>query len=295
MTHRIGIDLGGTKIEGAVLDPHGHILVRRRIPTLPEQGYPSILERIASLYRDILHEAGSPEHTFGIGTPGALSPHTGLLKNSNTLCLNGNPLHHDLERLIQRPLRIENDANCFALAEALHGAARGHRMVFGVIMGTGCGGGLIIDGHIWTGPQAIGGEWGHMSIDPLGPSCYCGRRGCVETYISGSGLQRQWHEQHADHRALTDIVAAYRAQDPLAIPFMNHFFETFGRALGNLINALDPDVIVLGGGVSNIDELYTLGADAVRRNLFSDHPHITLLRHQLGDSAGVIGAALNGI
>ncbi|HMO49964.1 MAG TPA: ROK family protein [Kiritimatiellia bacterium] len=293
--HRVGMDLGGTKIEGVVLDPEGNTLVRKRVPTRQEEGYEAILDRMAGLYRDVLAEAGNPAHTFGIGTPGAISPRTGLLKNSNTLCLNSKPIHRDLEARVGHAVRIENDANCFALAEALQGAGRAGRMVFGVIMGTGCGGGLVIDGHVWTGAQAIGGEWGHMSIDPAGAPCYCGRRGCVETFISGSGLQRQWRERHGQARLLADIVAGYRAGEADAAAFMAEFFEHFGRALGNLINMLDPDVVVLGGGVSNIDELYTEGVAAVGRHIFSDSMNTPIVRHQLGDSAGVIGSALLGV
>ena len=296
MIYRVGIDLGGTKIEGVVMDPDGTtVLVRRRVPTQQEQGYEAILDRITSLYHDILQVAGNPAHSFGIGTPGAISPRTGLLKNSNTLCLNEKPLHRDLENRVDHPLRLENDANCFALAEATQGAGKGGRMVFGVIMGTGCGGGLVIDGKVWTGTQAIGGEWGHMSIDPAGAPCYCGRRGCVETYISGSGLQRQWKERFGNARPLAEIVSAYRAGEDDAKVFMADFFDLFGRAMGNLINILDPDVIVLGGGVSNVDELYTDGVVAVRKNVFSDSMETPIVRHQLGDSAGVIGAALIGI
>ncbi len=294
-THRVGIDLGGTKIEGILLDPAGRELIRRRVPTAQERGYDAILDSIAELYRGIVQEAGQPAHTFGIGTPGAISPRTGLLKNSNTLCLNGKPLHTDLEQRIGRPLRLENDANCFALAEALQGAGRGARMVFGVIMGTGCGGGLVIDGSVWTGRQAIGGEWGHMAIQPDGAQCYCGQRGCVETLISGSGLERRWKDEHGEPRKFKDIVAAYRSGEAAATAFVQTFFAHFGRALANLINILDPDVIVIGGGVSNTNELYTLGADEVARRVFSDSLDTPIARHQLGDSAGVIGAALLGI
>lgn len=293
--HRVGIDLGGTKIEGAVLDEQGKVLVRRRVPTGQEDGYEAILDRMARLYRDILDEAGNPFHTLGVGTPGALELQTGVLKNSNTQCLKGRPIHHDLEQRFGHALRLENDANCFALAEATLGAGRGARMVFGVIMGTGCGGGLVIDGQVWTGHRAIAGEWGHMSIDPKGPECYCGRRGCVETFISGGGLERQWKEQQGSARRLADIVSGYREGEPAARRFMEAFFENFGRAMGNLVNMLDPDVIVLGGGVSNIDEVYREGLVAVQRHVFGGGEDTPVLRHQLGDSAGVIGAAMLGI
>jgi len=297
MNVRVGIDLGGTKIEAVVLDPAGEILVRRRVPTNQSSGYETILDRLTGLYKDILNEAeisGQP-HSIGIGTPGALNPRTGKLKNSNTLCLNGRTVQRDLEPRIGHPLRIENDANCFALAEAQLGAGRNHRMVFGVIMGTGCGGGLIIDGKMWAGPQAIAGEWGHMSIRPDGPSCYCGRKGCVETLISGGGLEQRWLQQYGQKRGLPEIVEGYRNGESGASDFMKEFFEHFGQAMANLINILDPDVVVLGGGVSNIDEVYTEGIEAVRRHVFTDTLETPIVRHQLGDSAGVIGAALIGM
>jgi len=295
MIFRVGIDLGGTKIEGAVLDPEGKIVVRQRVPTNQEDGYEAILDRVADLYGRIVREAGNPDHTLGIGTPGALIPRAGVLKNSNTQCLKGMPIHRDLERKVNRVLRLENDANCFALAEAKLGAGKDHRMVFGVIMGTGCGGGLVIDGEVWIGLQAIGGEWGHSAIQPDGPLCYCGRRGCVETFISGGGLERSWLDQHGKKRLLPEIVAGYRNGEPEAAAFMADFFNHFGQAMANLINVLDPSIVVLGGGVSNIDEIYTQGIAAVRRQVFSDSLETPIVRHQLGDSAGVIGAALIGV
>ena len=182
---RIGIDLGGTKIEGIVLDAHGKEFFRKRVDTQQEKGYGHILDRIKGLHDELAAGIQGAAHTFGIGTPGAISPRTGLLKNSNTVCMNGQPLKADLERLLGRKIEIQNDANCFAMAEALHGAGRGKKLVFGVIMGTGCGGGIVHNGEVITGPQAIAGEWGHMSIAPEGPLCYCGQRGCVETFISG--------------------------------------------------------------------------------------------------------------
>ncbi len=295
LMHRVGIDLGGTKIEGILLDPGGKELIRRRVPTGQERGYAAILGTIGDLYRGIVAEAGQPPHSFGIGTPGAISPRTGLLKNSNTVCLNGQPLHRDLEQLLGRRVRIENDANCFALAEALQGAGRGARMVFGVIMGTGCGGGLVLDGQVWTGRQAIGGEWGHMVLQPGGPACYCGHRGCVETLISGGGLEQRWREAHGTARRLPEIMADFRRGDTLAGVFVAQFLANFGQALANLINALDPDVVVLGGGVSNHDELYTQGVAEVAKRVFSDGFDTPIVKHQLGDSAGVIGAALLGV
>jgi fructokinase len=292
---RLGIDLGGTKIEGIVLDRDGREHFRRRVPTQQEQGYAAILENIAALYREMAAAAGAQPHTFGIGTPGAISLRTGLLKNSNTVCLNGMPLKADLERRLGRPIAIQNDANCFAMAEALLGAGRGKGLVFGVIMGTGCGGGIVHEGHVITGLQAIAGEWGHTSIDPEGPVCYCGSRGCVETFISGGGLERRYQERFGQRRSLKNIVQRYRGGDPQAAEFMREFFARFGRSMANLINVLDPDIVVLGGGVSNMEELYTEGVREVARCVFSDSLETPIVKHEIGDSAGVIGAALIGI
>ena len=292
---RIGIDLGGTKIEGIVLDEQGGEVARRRIPTEQEQGYDAILDRVAALYRELAEKADGAPYTFGIGTPGALSVRTGLLKNSNTVCMNGMPVKEDLERRLGRKIGIQNDANCFAMAEAIYGAGKGKEMVFGVIMGTGCGGGIVFRGEVWTGLQAIGGEWGHMSIDPEGPVCYCGTKGCVETFISGGGLEKRYEKQHGVRRGLREIEADYHEGDAKAVAFLQEFFRRFGRAMSNLINILDPDIVVLGGGVSNMDAIYTEGVKEVRRQVFSDTLETPIVKHQIGDSAGVIGAALIGV
>jgi fructokinase len=304
---RIGIDLGGTKIEGIVLDEEAirlrpemrdfdaTSLFRKRVDTQQEKGYRHILDRIKGLYDELVAGIQGAAHTFGIGTPGAISPRTGLLKNSNTVCMNGQPLKADLERLLGRKIEIQNDANCFAMAEALHGAGRGKKLVFGVIMGTGCGGGIVHRGEVITGPQAIAGEWGHMSIAPDGPLCYCGQRGCVETFISGGGLEARYAEQFGKKRSFKEIVQDYYAGDAKAVEFMKVFFRNFGRSLANLIDVLDPDVVVLGGGVSNFDALYTEGVAEVAKYVFSDCFEMPIVKHQLGDSAGVIGAALIGV
>jgi fructokinase len=294
-TYRLGIDLGGTKIEGILLDPEMKEICRCRIPTSQEQGYEAILKRIRDLYLQLKGRAGCSSHTLGIGTPGAISHRTGLLKNSNTVCLNGKPFAADLEKILEKRFAIQNDANCFALAEARQGAGRGKKVVFGVIMGTGCGGGLVVDGQVLMGPQAICGEWGHMSIDPRGPSCYCGNRGCVETFISGGGLEKQFLEECGEELDLRKIVERYRCRDEQAQTLMRSFFIHFGRSLANLINILDPDIIVLGGGLSNIDELYTEGITETAKVIFSDSLETPIVKNQLGDSAGVIGAALIGI
>ena len=292
--YRIGIDLGGTKIEGVVLDAGGKEILRKRIATEREHGYQHILQRIKWLHDELAAAADGPT-TFGIGTPGAVSPRTGLLKNSNTVCLNGQPVKADLEQLLKRPIAMQNDANCFALAEARLGAGRGKNLVFGVIMGTGCGGGLVHKGEVLTGPQAIAGEWGHMSIDPHGPACYCGKAGCVETFISGGGLENRFAEKYGVRRPLKEVEAAYFAGESQAVEFMQWFFDRFGRALANVIDILDPDIIVLGGGVANFQAIYREGVEQVSKYVFTDHLETPIVRHQLGDSAGVFGAALVGI
>jgi fructokinase len=299
------MDLGGTKLEGVVLDPDGKEIFRKRVNTEIHLGYKALLERIRGLHEELarviastphaIESAPGFTHTLGIGTPGAISARTGLLKNSNSTCLNGQPLHSDLQKILGRPLAVENDANCFAMAEGLMGAGRDRRVVFGVIMGTGCGGGIMIDGRVRTGLQRIGGEWGHMSIDPHGPVCYCGSRGCVETFVSGGGLQNRYFEKHGIRKAFPQIVAEYRSGDSSAAAFMSEFFDRFGRAIANLIAILDPDVIVLGGGLSEINELYTEGVEAVKKYIFSDSLETPILKNKLGDSAGVFGAALIGI
>lgn len=291
---RIGIDLGGTKIEGIILDENGAELFRKRIETEQEHGYAHILNRIKSLHTDLAANINGSDHTIGIGTPGAISRRTGLLKNSNTVCLNGQPLKNDLESLLGRKLEIQNDANCFAMAEALYGAGKGKNLVFGVIMGTGCGGGIVYKGEVITGPQAIAGEWGHMSINSAGPPCYCGQRGCVETYISGGGAEARYAEQFGKKRSFVEIEQAYYRGEDQATEFMKIFFRNFGRSLANLIDILDPDVVVLGGGVSNFKALYTEGIAEVAKHVFSDSLETPVVINQLGDSAGVIGAALIG-
>lgn len=292
---RIGMDLGGTKIEGIVLDAQGKELFRKRIATERESGYRHILNRIKRLHDELAGHIGNAPHTFGIGAPGVISPRTGLLKNSNTVCMIGQPVKTDLENLLGRKIEIQNDANCFVMAEALLGAGRDRKLVFGVILGTGCGGGIVHHGEVLTGPQGIAGEWGHMSIDPDGPKCYCGQNGCVETFISGGGLENRYAEQFGTRKPLGEIEKAYYDGDADAAAFMKTFFRHFGRALANLIDVLDPDIVVLGGGVSKFDAVYTEGVAEVAKFVFSDSLETPIVKHQLGDSAGVIGAALIGV
>jgi fructokinase len=291
---RFGIDLGGTKIEGCVLDGDGAVRFRERIATEADHGADHILGRVATLYGRMCAAFSDSGHSLGIGTPGSLSPQTGLLRNSNTVSLNGLPLATRLAEALGRPCVIENDANCFALAEALHGAGRGHALVFGVIVGTGCGGGIVWNGAIHRGRNALGGEWGHARIDPAGPACYCGGRGCVETFISGSGLARRHLAATGRGLSAEAIFAAAHAGEPAATDLVERFHDDFGRALANVVNTLDPDVIVLGGGLSNLDSLYDRGVRAIAHHVFGDTFTTPVVRHALGDSAGVIGAALIG-
>lgn len=294
--YKIGIDLGGTKIAGTILDDEGKEIFsetqRPRRETEQEKGYANIVDKIVSLYYELRAHIGNAEHTFGIGTPGAVSKRTGLLKNSNTVCLNGSPLLQDLTAKIAREVIIENDANCFAMAEAKNYPGK---VVFGVIMGTGCGGGIVVNNQVLSGLQSIGGEWGHHTIYPKdGPYCYCGKRGCIETLISGGGLQNRFHERFRVPLDVKQIFALARKGENYAHEFVEEFYDNFGIALSNLIAILDPDVVVLGGGLSNLDELYTIGRERVRKYIFSDELETPIVKNIYGDSAGVIGAALIG-
>lgn len=293
--YKIGIDMGGTKIEGIVLDPDMQEVTRKRISTEREKGYQHILSSIKDLHDGLVADIGGAENSFGIGTPGSLSVRTGLLKGSNTVCMNDMPVKEDLEKLLNRNIAIENDANCFAMTEALLGAGIGKSVVFGVIIGTGCGGGLVIDGKVRPGLNNIAGEWGHMSIDPDGPLCYCGNTGCIETFISGGGLERRYEREFGQNRKLKDIEKDYWNGNPEAVEFFKAFFCHFGRSIANLINVLDPDVVVLGGGVSNFEAIYTEGVKQVEKMVFNDCLLTPIVKHKIGDSAGVIGAALIGI
>jgi fructokinase len=288
---RIGIDLGGTKTEGIVMDVNGQILVRERRATPQAEGYASILANVRDLALDLERRAGV-NCTIGIGTPGAISTKTGFLKNSNTVCLNGQPVKQDLEKLLAREIRIANDANCFALSEALDGAGRGHDVVFGVILGTGVGGGIVVNGRLLEGAQHIAGEWGHNILDAGGPTCYCGKRGCVETFLSGPGLARDYHAAGGNPSDDARMLVEHAAQgNALAEASMQRYLERFGRALSVVVNILDPDAIVLGGGLSNIARLYTEGRAQLAKYIFNDELRTELLPHIHGDASGVRGAA----
>jgi len=290
--NKIGIDLGGTKIEGILLDQQNQVLERIRVPTQQENGYEAILSRIVTLIKDIQSRSDQAA-SIGICTPGAIEPTEGVLKNSNTVCLNGKPLKNDLESALDCSIEMENDANCFALAEAALGAAKGYSTVFGVIMGSGVGGGIVFSQRIHRGRLFIAGEWGHITLHPNGLNCYCGRQGCVEKYISGTALEMRWNELGGENLALDQIVSKF---DPLPDDryrkWKTEFLDNFGRALATVINIVDPDAIVLGGGVSNIPFLYNEGSKIVQNNIFSDFSDTPILPNQLGDSAGVFGAAL---
>ncbi|MFC1527765.1 ROK family protein [Candidatus Neomarinimicrobiota bacterium] len=292
--NRIGIDLGGTKIEGILLDESGNILERKRVPTNRENGYKYIVDEVVNLIKD-LHEISKTNTTVGICTPGAISPHTGKIKNSNTVCLIGKPFGEDIEAEIGCKIKMDNDANCFAIAEAKLGAAKNFAIVFGVIIGTGVGGGIVINGKVHQGRMAIAGEWGHHTLYPGGNQCYCGRKGCVESYISGPSLEKRWTELTGETKSLPEIIAKAgqlsKNKEKLFLKWRQELIRNFGIALSNVIDILDPDAIVLGGGVSNIPFLYNEGIKSVYNNVFSDDVDTPILKNKLGDSAGVFGAA----
>lgn len=292
-----GIDLGGTKIEGVVLpDPISTApLCRLRLPTEAEKGYEHILNQIARLVEQLSRASGKTPERLGIGTPGTFDPFLSAMKNCNTTVLNGRNLPQDLQAKLGVEVLIANDANCFALAEACLGAARGASVVFGVIMGTGVGGGIVINGKVWNGLHGIAGEWGHTSLDDTAEPCYSGIRGCVESFISGPALEKFYAQQSGTVRPLPEIVQRHtQGIDTCATATMQRLCHYFGRALATVINILDPEVIVLGGGVGNIELLYTEGVAELRKHIFNHRLETRILRPQLGDSAGVFGAAMLG-
>lgn len=291
--YHIGIDLGGTKIEVAILDSQDNIIFRERLLTEAHLGSDHIFNQIHTLYGKALISIQNKTHTLGLGTPGSISKNTHLLKNSNTLCLNSLPLQALLEDKLVHDIIVENDANCFALAEALMGAGKGYPAVFGIIMGTGCGGGIVFDGKIRQGPQNIAGEWGHMVIDPQGEPCYCGANGCVESFISGGGLEKRIKNKTGIIISAVDFFNPLLKDESLR-NIKQDFYARFGQALANLINILDPDIVVLGGGLSNEESLYKEGVSEVYARIFNDVPSTPIVKNKLGDSAGVIGAALIG-
>lgn len=308
---RIGVDIGGTKTEAVAVTFDGSdapaILAKDRIPTAKDEGYDAIVANTSRLIRDVAKSAGLALETTGVGVgmPGSVTSRNAdgtpsaspLVKNSNATVLNGKPFRADLSAALGCEIAFSNDANCFALAEATWGAARGGRVVFGVIMGTGVGGGVVLrdgasaDGRAraWDGAQGIAGEWGHVVLDPDGPPCYCGRRGCIEQYLSGPAIERAYEARAGVKRTVAEIAAS---DDAVAKTLLEERTDVFGRALAIIIDVLDPDVIVLGGGVSNLPRWTAEGRDAAARWVFNDTLETKIVRHALGDSAGVLGAAL---
>ncbi|QJR15810.1 ROK family protein [Usitatibacter palustris] len=292
---RLGIDLGGTKIEIAALDADGRFALRRRIASPPE-GYEATVVAIGALVAEAEREIGG-RATVGVATPGAISPATGRIKNANSTWLNGRAFREDLQAELDREVRIANDANCFALSEAVDGAAANAKVVFGVILGTGVGGGIVVDRTVLTGPNAIAGEWGHNPLPALNagdepaPACYCGRRGCIETYLSGPGLAAD-HVRHGGESLAGDKIAERAAKgDAACVATLERHEERLARALASVINLLDPDVIVLGGGLSRIQRLYKNVPRLWNAHIFSDDVRTRLAPPVHGDSSGVRGAA----
>ena len=297
-THLWGIDLGGTKVEGVILksadDPE--ILFRDRLSTEAEKGYDHILSRIHQLVNKMSAAVGHKPTHIGMGTPGAIDPITRTIKNSNSTALIGKPLKEDLEKITGATFQLENDANCFALAETRMGIVKekfpNAKVVFGVIMGTGVGGGLVVNNQTINGLQSIGGEWGHNFLDESGGSCYCGKSGCVEQVLSGPALQRYYTHESGATKSLKDIYADHLAgTDPFATQTMKRLTANFGKAISVIINIVDPDVIVIGGGVGNIDLIYSEGREEAVKNVFNLRLDTPIVKPKLGDSAGVFGAA----
>jgi predicted NBD/HSP70 family sugar kinase len=291
-----GIDLGGTKIEGAILDPAApdKAAHRLRLPTEGHLGYEHILAQMERVVEQLESASGLKRPVeIGVGTPGATEPSTGVLKNSNTTCLNGRPLRDDLSKRLRMDVRLANDANCFALAEATLGAARGGLVVMGLILGTGVGGGIVVDGRVLEGLHGIAGEWGHNPLCGEMTPCHCGRKGCVETVLAGPSLERFHREQGGEDVRLPEIVQRAQQGDLPAAATLARLRGKFGEAIAVVINILDPDAVVIGGGVGNIDLLYTEETRrAVLRHTFNGELRTRLLKPVLGDSAGVFGAAM---
>lgn len=291
----IGIDLGGTKLEGVVYNAVSKkTLVRKRIPTESGLGYNHILDRISLLSETLQRETDINADCIGFGTPGKWDQHHGCIQNSNTTCLNGKPLKNDLQKRLKANISIANDANCFALAETLLGDTAKHNpeVVFGIIMGTGVGGGIVVNNSIINGLHGIAGEWGHNFLDASGGKCYCGKIGCVETIISGTALETFYQSTTGKRRQLKEIVERSEENDQYAVNTLHRLHFFFGKAVANVINLIDPDVMVVGGGVGNIESLYKKGVEAILPFIFNDQIKTRILKPSLGDSAGVYGAAL---
>ena len=293
----LGIDLGGTKIEAIVIESkeNSKEVIRHRVDTEEKKGYLQVLNNIKLLVEYIESKINHKFDKLGIGTPGTIDPDTGLLKNSNSQCLNGKPIQKDLSETLDKIILIQNDANCFALAETLLGSVKDQypnaRNVFGIIMGTGVGGGVIINGKTVYGSQGIGGEWGHTIVTDSGDECYCGKRGCVETVISGRALQT-YYNNISGRKLKFEEIYALKDSDKYAKETFDRLIIHFGKGLSNVVNILDPEVIVLGGGLSNIKELYSEGYKELKKYIFNPTFNTPIIRPKLGDSAGVYGAAL---
>jgi len=294
-----GIDMGGTKLEGIILESKDSLkeICRLRIDTEAHLGYKHMINRLQLLVSKMEEESGLSTDQIGIGTPGVLDPITQVMKNCNTTSLNGNNLKKDIEEATGKKFKLANDANCFAIAETQLGAVKEHmpeaEVVFGVIMGTGVGGGLVFNGNANYGRHGIGGEWGHITLDRNGRDCYCGRKGCAETIFSGPSLERFYHEQSGTKKKLKEIIQlANQQSDLMAVDTLNRLIEYFGLGLSYIINVIDPDVIVLGGGLGNIPNLYKEGVEEIKKHIFNKRLDTVFLAPKLGDSAGVYGAAL---
>jgi fructokinase len=292
---RIGIDLGGTKIEALAIDDRGVELARHRVDT-PRDDYDATVQAIVGLVRRLEEETGKTG-TVGAGIPGTVSRITGLVKNANSTWLNGRPFHKDLIAALGREVRVANDANCLAVSEATDGAAAGARVVYGVILGTGCGGGVAIDGCVHDGPNGVAGEWGHNPLpwqkpeENPGPACYCGKRGCMEMWVSGTGIALDYKNVTSKVKTTREIVADFDAGDPEATAAMERFEDRLARGLANVINILDPDVIVIGGGVSRVGDIYQKLPELVPAYVFGGEVSTPIVQAKYGDSSGVRGAA----
>ncbi len=293
-----GIDLGGTKIEGIILEPRDNpkTICRMRIPTEAEKGYEHVTAQIVKLIDMMKLASGLAPERLGMGTPGILDPLTQKMKNCNSQCLNGMPLKAAMEKLLGIPVVLANDANCFALAETLYGVVKDEcpdaRVVFGVIMGTGVGGGIVIENKVWNGKQGIAGEWGHNMLEENGAPCYCGKNGCVESTLSGPALEKYYTKLSGQSKTLKEIAELHLlGKDIHATATINRMTAMFGKAISVIVNILDPDAIVIGGGVGNIDALYTDGLKELKKHIFNNRVETILLKPKLGDSAGVFGAA----
>ena len=291
MANKLGIDIGGTKIEAILINEQFQVIERKRVSTHRGEGYDVIIDQIGKLANE-LKEFGNINSSVGICVPGKIDIQKGALKNSSIACLVDQPLQSDIEAALSLPILMENDANCFALAEAILGSAKDYRLVFGVVLGTGVGAGVVINKNLHRGPNHISGEWGHHVLYPNGRSCYCGNKGCAESYISGTALETEWEALTGEFQRVTDII---NSKAYLTHPdWKNNFITNFGKALANVIDILDPDAIVLGGGLSKVEALYTEGRDAIADVVFSNGMVTPIIKNKLGDSAGVFGAAILG-